>query len=53
MPPSNRFIRLYIRKLDDIDICTLGESARYFSYRGARRAGAADYGRNLSAIALL
>ena len=38
--------------IDDLDACTLGEEASYFSYRGARRACAEDYGRNLAAIAL-
>lgn len=38
---------------DDLDICTRGEAESYFSYRGSRRAGNADYGRNLSAIALV
>ena len=39
--------------VDDVDVCTLGESEHYFSYRASKRAGAPDYGRNLSAIALL
>ena len=38
--------------LDDVAVCTLAESERYFSYRASRRAGEPDYGRNLSAIAL-
>lgn len=41
-----------VKALDDIGVCTLAESERYFSYRASRRAGEADYGRNLSAIAL-
>lgn len=41
-----------VAALDDIDVCTLGKSRDYFSYRASRRAGEADYGRNLSAIAL-
>ena len=42
-----------VEKIDDIGVCTLAEPDRYFSYRDTRRRGAADYGRNLSAIALL
>lgn len=41
-----------VGRLDDIGVCTLGASTDYFSYRASRRAGDADYGRNLSAIAL-
>lgn len=42
-----------VTAIDDLEVCTLGEAANYFSYRGSRRAGAADYGRNLSTIALV
>jgi len=42
-----------VTAIDDLEVCTLGDAAHYFSYRGSRRAGAADYGRNLSAIALV
>ncbi len=38
--------------VDDLGVCTLANHEAYFSYRGAMRAGHADYGRNLSAIAL-
>lgn len=38
--------------LDDAGLCTFGACQDYFSYRASRRAGAADFGRNLSAIAL-
>ena len=41
-----------VSQLDDIRVCTVAESDRYFSYRASRRAGESDYGRNLSAIAL-
>jgi len=40
-----------VGRLDDIGVCTLGDSGDYFSYRASRRASDADYGRNLSAIA--
>ena len=42
-------------KHDHIDVlpqCTLGAPADFFSYRHSRKAGLADYGRNLSAILL-
>ncbi len=41
-----------VARLEDVGRCTLGESARYFSYRASQREGAPDYGRNLSAIML-
>ena len=41
-----------VNQLDDIGLCTLAEPDRFFSYRAMRRRGEADYGRNLSAIAL-
>jgi len=42
-----------VEKFEDLGVCTLAEPDRYFSYRAAMRAGQANYGRNLSAIALL
>lgn len=42
-----------IADVDDLGVCTLGDAQSYFSYRASRRAGAEDYGRNLSAIALV
>ncbi len=44
--------RAGVMALDDLGVCTLEEKHQYFSYRASRRAGEADYGRNLSAIAL-
>lgn len=41
-----------VERLDDIGVCTLKNPRDYFSYRASRRAGEADYGRNLSAITL-
>jgi len=41
-----------VTALDDIGLCTLAAPERFFSYRAMRRFGEADYGRNLSAIAL-
>lgn len=42
-----------VERFDDAGLCTLANADRYFSYRAMRRRGEADYGRNLSAIALL
>jgi hypothetical protein len=41
-----------VKQLDDLGLCTLAGPNRFFSYRAMRRASEADYGRNLSAIAL-
>lgn len=41
-----------VTQLDDMGLCTLAQPNRFFSYRAMRRHGEADYGRNLSAIAL-
>ncbi|WDI30585.1 peptidoglycan editing factor PgeF [Hyphococcus flavus] len=42
-----------VTKTEDTNICTLGTPNRFFSYRAMRRDGLSDYGRNLSAIALM
>lgn len=47
-----RLAEVGVTHLDDLDVCTLACPGDYFSYRAARRAGASDYGRNLSAITL-
>jgi len=41
-----------VTQLDDMEVCTLGEKEKYFSYRASRRVSEPDYGRNLSAIVL-
>jgi hypothetical protein len=41
-----------VSALDDAGVCTVANADAYFSYRMSRRNGDADYGRNLSAIAL-
>lgn len=41
-----------VEAVADADMCTLANSADYFSYRAARQAGWKDYGRNLSLIML-
>ncbi len=48
----SRLHALGVDQVDDLDVCTLGEKERYFSYRASQRAGHNDYGRNLSAITL-
>ncbi|GJL94100.1 MAG: laccase domain protein [Hyphococcus sp.] len=42
-----------VTKIDDVGQCTLGRASEYFSYRASRQQGEPDYGRNLSAIALV
>lgn len=42
-----------VTALADTGLCTLAEAGRYFSYRASRMAEEPDFGRNLSAIALL
>ncbi len=42
-----------VRAFEDLRVCTLERAGDYFSYRASRRAGEPDYGRNLSAIALI
>ena len=42
-----------VSQIGDVGACTLGEPDRFFSYRAERRAGRSDYGRNLSAVALV
>jgi polyphenol oxidase len=37
----------------DVGLCTYSDAARFFSYRRATHRGEPDYGRNLSAIALV
>lgn len=41
-----------ISTFEDVGLCTMALSDRYFSYRASQRRGDADYGRNLSAITL-
>ena len=47
-----RLAEVGVTQLDDVGLCTLAEPDRFFSYRAMRRRNEADYGRNLSAIAL-
>ncbi len=45
--------RAGVNDIDDLSICTLAAPDHYFSYRASRQRGEDDYGRNLSAIALV
>jgi polyphenol oxidase len=48
--------RLYaagIRKVEDLDLCTYADPARFFSYRRSVHRNEPDYGRHISAIALV
>ncbi len=42
-----------IGKVENTCLCTYGEEARFFSYRRATHRGEADYGRQISAIAIV
>ena len=42
-----------VTEIGDVGACTLAAPEKYFSYRASRRFNEPDYGRNLSAIALL
>lgn len=47
-----RLSQVGVENFHDLEFCTLGAPADYFSYRAAKASGGADYGRNLSAILL-
>ncbi|MEM8770854.1 MAG: peptidoglycan editing factor PgeF [Pseudomonadota bacterium] len=47
-----RLRRNGVEAIDDLNVCTLGQADRYFSYRASKRRNEPDYGRNLSAICL-
>jgi YfiH family protein len=47
-----RLKRAGVGEIEILGACTYGEPERFFSYRRATHRGEADYGRNLSAIAL-
>lgn len=44
--------RLGLAGVDDLDLCTYGDEARFFSYRRATHRGEPDYGRLIAAITL-
>ncbi|MHA1570541.1 MAG: peptidoglycan editing factor PgeF, partial [Alphaproteobacteria bacterium] len=41
-----------VEHIQDLDLCTYGDEARFFSYRRATHRGEADYGRQLSVIVM-
>jgi YfiH family protein len=47
-----RLERAGVGAIDDLDLCTYSDEARFFSYRRATHRGEADYGRLIAAIAL-
>jgi polyphenol oxidase len=47
-----RLERAGIRHVEDLDLCTYAEPARFFSFRRATHRAEADYGRHVNAIAL-
>jgi YfiH family protein len=49
----SRLERMGLAGAHDVGLCTYGDEARFFSYRRATHRGEPDYGRHLSAIALL
>jgi hypothetical protein len=48
-----RLSRAGVRQVQDLDLCTYAEPARFFSFRRATHQGEADYGRHVNAIALV
>ena len=42
-----------VEQIEDLGVCTLAMPDHYYSYRAVIRAGGREYGRNLSAIALV
>jgi copper oxidase (laccase) domain-containing protein len=41
-----------IQSIDDLELCTYADPARFFSYRRTTHRGEPDYGRHVNAIAL-
>ena len=48
-----RMKALGLKAIYDLGLCTYTDEARFYSYRRATHRGEADYGRLLSAIALV
>lgn len=44
--------RLGLAEIEDLDLCTYADEARFFSYRRATHRGESDYGRLISAIVI-
>ncbi|HZQ13523.1 MAG TPA: peptidoglycan editing factor PgeF [Pseudolabrys sp.] len=49
---AERVHRAGIDQFEDLGLCTFAEPERFFSYRRMTKAGEADYGRHINAIAL-
>jgi polyphenol oxidase len=45
--------RTEVQSVEDLDLCTYAEPARFFSYRRTTHLGEPDYGRHVNAIALV
>lgn len=48
-----RLSRAGIRHVEDVNLCTYADAARFFSYRRTTHRAEADYGRHVNAIALV
>jgi copper oxidase (laccase) domain-containing protein len=48
-----RLERAEIQSIDDLELCTYADPARFFSYRRTTHRGEPDYGRHVNAIALV
>ena len=48
-----RLERAEIQSIEDLDLCTYADPARFFSYRRATHRAEPDYGRHVNAIALM
>ena len=48
-----RLVRMGLRQVEDLRHCTYSDPVRFFSYRRSTHSGESDYGRHISAIALL
>ena len=49
---ASRLARAGIRQIEDIELCTYADPARFFSFRRSTHRAEADYGRHVNAIAL-
>jgi len=49
----SRLERAEIASVEDLDLCTYADPARFFSYRRTTHRGEPDYGRHINAIALV
>jgi YfiH family protein len=50
---SARLARMGLQRVEDLGHCTYSDPVRFFSYRRSAHSGESDYGRHISAIALL